>query len=194
MRHTFRTLVAALFLSLISTLAADHRLLAADKAPPATPKPLPYKVATTAEKLKDLGRQLGRAVDIALDLLSNNQADLLSGNTAALLSGNKAALLSGNTPTILSGNTPKLLSENTTPILSGNSFSVLSNIKIEIHIENSGNNPPPRSAVPPHLPSVTPPSFYGVPGGMGGGTGGIGGFNSAPRAALPTPTKKPQPK
>ena len=69
---------------------------------------------------------------IAVDLFSNNQADLLSNN--------KTALLSGNRPTILSGNTPKILSENATPILSGNTFSVLSNIKVEIHIDNSGNN------------------------------------------------------
>ena len=78
------------------------------------------------------GTHLGRAVDIAVELFSGNEAELLSKN--------KTALLSGNRPTILSGNNPKVLSENTTPIFSGNTFSVLSNIKVEIHIDNSGNS------------------------------------------------------
>ena len=94
---------------------------------------------------------LGRALDVAVDLLSGNETDLLSRNKTALLSGNKpeilsgnkAAILSGNKPEILSGNKPAILSGNTTPILSGNTFSVLSNIKIEIHINNSGNSPMP---------------------------------------------------
>lgn len=96
------------------------------------PNPKACPMDPTLAKLKDLGTHLGRAFDIAFDLLSGNQTDLLSKNKAALLSGNRAK--------ILSDNAPKLLSENSTPILSGNTFSVLSNIKIEIHIDNSGNN------------------------------------------------------
>ncbi len=89
------------------------------------------------------------------DLLSKNKAALLSGNSPTLLSGNSPALLSGNSPKLLSGNKPNILSGNQTPILSGNRFSlsILSNLKIEIHIENTGNNsgnqaPPPPNAEP----------------------------------------------
>lgn len=152
MRRTSRVLVAALFLALACSISADHRLLAADKAPPAAAKPASCNVATALEKLKNLGTELGRAVDIAVELLSNNTADLLSGN--------KMALLSGNAPTILSGNAPKVLSENTTPILSGNTFSFFSNVKIEIHIENSGNTATAAPAVHTSQPPVTTPRDY----------------------------------
>ena len=148
MRHASQVKVAAVFLSLTAALLAGNRLFAADRTSPAAARPCPHATPTTAEKLKDLGSQLGRALGIAIDLLSNNQADLLSKNKTALLSGNN----------------PKVLSENTTPILSGNTFSVLSNIKIEIHIDNSGNNtaggaaaqPSPRRAIPSPEPSRTP--------------------------------------
>jgi hypothetical protein len=65
-------------------------------------------------------------------------------------------LLSGNTPTLLSGNSPKVkvLSENTTPILSGNTFSVLSNVKIEIHIDNSGTHSTGGTTAPPTGPQL----------------------------------------
>jgi len=158
MSRTSQTKILAVFLSLTAALVADNRLFAADKTAtttpnrpsanqytpyssvtvPAVPKlsmygtapACPYSTATM-EKLKNLGTQLGRALDIAADLFSGNEADMLSKN--------KAALLSGNSANVLSGNAPKVLSENTTPILSGNSFSLFSNIKIEIHIDNSGN-------------------------------------------------------
>ena len=191
MRHTFQVPVVMVFLSVAAVLAADNRLSAAEQAKPgATPvpsalkflitkappaaaaKPAPQHAAATMEKLRNLGAQLRRALDIAVDLFSGNEADLLSknktallsgnsprllsgneaellaknktallsGNKPAILSGNKTALLSGNKPAILSGNSPKVLSENTTPIFSGNKFSLFSNIKIEIHIINSGDN------------------------------------------------------
>jgi len=186
----------ALFLTLTATLLADNRLFAADQTapaaakptvfqlpairdvynPPRTPssiavaKPSPQKPAAAMEKLKDLGAQLRRALDVAFDLLSGNETDLLSRNKTALLSGNKpeilsgneaelltknkTALLSGNKPEILSGNKPAILSGNTTPILSGNTFSMFSNIKIEVHVYNSGNNvAAPPSAQPPVNPA-----------------------------------------
>src|SRR5208283_248173 len=101
----------------------------------------PSNPSATLEKMKDLGAHLGRALDIAVDLFSGNQADLLSKN--------KTALLSGNSPALLSGNAPKVLSENTTPILSGNTFSLFSNIKVEIHINNSGNTTAAGAAAQP---------------------------------------------
>jgi hypothetical protein len=127
-------------------------------------KPAPKKPDVAMEKVKALGEHLGRALDIAMELFSGNQADLLSKNKMALLSGNKpdllsknkAALLSGNSPTLLSGNAPKLLSENQTPILSGNKISLFSNFKVEIHIENSGNGAAMPSAIRP-APSVYVP-------------------------------------
>jgi hypothetical protein len=97
--------------------------------------------AAPAERSKDLGglskgllEELKLAFDVAVDLLSGNEAHLLSGNKADLLSKNKTALLSGNSP--------KVLSENQTPLLSGNRVSILSNIKLDIRISitNSGNN------------------------------------------------------
>jgi hypothetical protein len=190
MRHTSPTTqLMALIATLGSALLVNSRLLAADQTAPATAKPnafhlpaiqdvrtpphavlglgvsaaqpSPQRPAATIEKLKELGAQLRRALDISVDLLSGNETDflsrnktallsgnkpeilsgnkpeVLSGNKAAMLSGNKPEILSGNKPEILSGNKPTVLSGNTTPILSGNSF--LSNIKIEIHITNSGN-------------------------------------------------------
>lgn len=99
--------------------------------------------------------ELLRAFKLAVNLLSGNETNLLSGNRPELLSKNKAALLSGNSPEVLSGNKPKILSDNHTPILSNNHFSLsfLSNLKIDIHIENTGNNngnnaPPPLQGRP----------------------------------------------
>jgi hypothetical protein len=147
MRHTILTPVLAMLITLSAILAAVQNGSAAEKAPP---KPPHTKPDATAEKMKALGAHLGRALDIALDLLSGNEANMLSKNNAALLSGNSPTLLSGNSPTLLSGNAPKVLSENTTPIFSGNTFSLLSNIKVDIHIEKSGNNvaAPQRNAAP----------------------------------------------
>jgi hypothetical protein len=174
MRRTIYIPVLATLLSLAAILATAQTGSAADKAKPAAAKPSASKTDPACEKLKALGAHLGRALDIALDLFSGNQADLLSKNKAALLSGNKAALLSGNSANLLSGNAPKVLSENTTPIFSGNTFSLFSNFKVEIHIENSGNNvTPPQPSVVPNIrrpqpnvrqpqpsvrPNATPPS------------------------------------
>ena len=189
MRHTSKTLVAALFFSLAATPVASLRLLAAEKTSPSAAKPKPpqgfgmpapgglfpaprgglpsfapgpagvqqaAQAAATLEKLKELRTHLGRALSVACDLFSGNEANLLSGNKTALLSGNKpeilsgnkTALLSGNKPEILSGNKPAILSGNKTPIFSGNTLSILSNFKIEINIENSGNHPAPAPATP----------------------------------------------
>ena len=210
MRHSFQVHVVAVFLSVATALSAGNGLLAAEPAKPAAKpaplglqfritgqgvptaaraaRPAPQRAATTMEKLKNLGAQLRRALDIAVDLLSNNEADLLSKNKTALLSGNEADLLAKNKTALLSGNSPKLVSDNATPILSGNktpilsgnktpilsgnktpilsgnTFSMFSNIKVEIHIENSGNNnvapgatalPPRPSAVPTYVPPPT---------------------------------------
>jgi hypothetical protein len=144
------------------------------KAPPHRPMLQP---GAMFEQLKQLGAEqkdryesILRALKLAVNLLSGNETNLLSGNRPELLSKNEAALLSGNSPKLLSGNKPKILSDNKpkilsdnqTPILSGNRFSlsILSNLKIEIHIENTGNNsgnsgnhaPPP----PPHAEPVLP--------------------------------------
>ncbi len=186
MQHASQAKYLTVFLSLTAALLAGDRLLAAERtsspspAKPSAVKPsysngnpyVPFSTGTSAsyvkaapsptaalEKLKDLGAHLGRALDIAVDLFSGNEAELLSKN--------KTALLSGNRPTILSGNNPKVLSENATPILSGNTFSVLSNIRVEIHIENSGNNAcgAPQPAVmrmnPRPEPSQTAPPSRG---------------------------------
>ena len=177
MRHASQATVVAVILSLTTVFSAGDRLFAADpytpgskphsypdhsKPSPAPGKPGPYPTphpygpsvtspgqanpyahaaAPILEKLRDLGAHLGRALDIAVDLLSGNEAEFLSKNKTTLLSGNNPAILSGNR---------KVLSENTTPVLSGNTFSVFSNIKVEIHIDNSGNNMagPPRPAGP----------------------------------------------
>ncbi len=194
MRHSFQVHVVAVFLSVATALSAGNGLLAAEPAKPAAKpaplglqfritgqgvptaaraaRPAPQRAATTMEKLKNLGAQLRRALDIAVDLLSNNEADLLSKNKTALLSGNEADLLAKNKTALLSGNSPKLVSDNATPILSGNktpilsgnktpilsgnTFSMFSNIKVEIHIENSGNNnvAPGATALPPRPSAV----------------------------------------
>jgi hypothetical protein len=124
------------------------------------------------DQLKKLGaaqksrwEELLRVLKLAVNLLSGNETNLLSGNRPELLSKNKAALLSGNSPNLLSGNSPKLLSgnkpeilsHNKTSLFSGNHISLFSGLKIEIHIENTGNNsgnhaPPP----PPHETPVKP--------------------------------------
>ncbi len=181
MRHTFQIqiYVMAVFLSLAAVLSAQQRLFSAEpgKSPVAKPNTpsspqktattssvwttitattpaSPQKTATTAEKLKTLGALLRGALDVTVDLLSGNETDLLSKN--------HTALLSGNNPKVLSGNSAKVLSENQTPILSGNSFSMFSNIKIEVHIQNSGNTIRPGAAQPSQAPAAknsarTPP-------------------------------------
>ncbi len=189
MRHTFQIqiYVMAVFLSLAAVLSAQQRLFSAEpgKSPVAKPNTpsspqktattssvwttitattpaSPQKTATTAEKLKTLGALLRGALDVTVDLLTGNETDLLSKNHTALLSGNNPKVLSGNNPKVLSGNSAKVLSENQTPILSGNSFSMFSNIKIEVHIQNSGNTIRPGAAQPSQAPAAknsarTPP-------------------------------------
>ena len=172
MRHVSQVKFVAVFLSLTVALLAGNRLFAADRAAPAparfdishtavpspgAAKPCPRPTAATMDKLKDLGGHLGRALDVALDLLSGNEANLLSNNNTALLSG--------NCPKVRLGDNPKVLSENRIPVLSGNTFSLLSNIKVEIHIDNSGNNtagsapvrPVPTRTIPKPPSHVTPP-------------------------------------
>ncbi len=106
---------------------------------PAMPMLSPQNMAAAMEKLRSLGTQIGRALDVAVRLLSGNEVDFVSRNKTNLLSGNAPEILSGNKPNLLSGNAPKLLSGNKMPILSGNSFSMFSNIKVEIHIYNANN-------------------------------------------------------
>ena len=204
MRHTFQAQVIAVLLSAAAVVSADHRLLAAGPTKPDNVKPSysitpagpqrfiapqgpspaapflsPQNIAAAAERLRSLGTQIGRALDVTVRLLSGNEVDfvsrnntnLLSGNAPKilsdnkpdLLSGNKTNLLSGNAPEILSRNKPNILSGNKVPILSGNSFSMFSNIKVEIHIynNNNGNNnnvtgntaQPPRPPAGPNPPS-----------------------------------------
>jgi hypothetical protein len=149
MRHTiYVPLVTALFI-----LAAT---MSNAQVPKSSAKPAPKKPDAVFEKVKALREHLGRALDIALELFSGNQADLLSKNKMALLSGNSPKLLSGNSANLLSGNAPKVLSENQTPIFSGNKISFFSNLTVEIHIENSGNGAGSPSAVRP-VPSVYVP-------------------------------------
>jgi hypothetical protein len=142
-------------------------------------KPAPKKPEPTMEKVKALGEHLGRALDLALDILSGNQADLFSKNKAALLSGNKAAFLSGNAP--------KVLSENQTPIFSGNKISFFSNLKVEIHIENSGNGAGPAPAIKPvtAVPMLQPSTTYTPPTTYAP--------TPAPYVPTPAPTTSTQP-
>jgi len=105
---------------------------------PAAASPSPQKSPTTAEKLKQLGSLLGRALDVAVSLLSGNETELFSKNQAALLSGNKPEILSGNKADLLSGNKPEILSGNKPKLLSGNKAALLSGNKPEIL---SGNKP-----------------------------------------------------
>ena len=151
---TVSALMAAVFLIGAQVLGQEHAAPAV--APPRHLESAPGQViakppaitlqhiahpAAPAERSKDLGglsksllEELKLAFDVAVDLLSGNEAHLLSGNKADLLSKNKTALLSGNSP--------KVLSENQTPLLSGNRVSILSNIKLDVRITitNSGNN------------------------------------------------------
>jgi hypothetical protein len=134
--------------------------------PPVSPEALLDQLKKVGQLQKPRWESLLRALELAVNLLSGNETNLLSGNKPELLSGNKAALLSGNCPKLLSGNEtellsgnkPKILSDNQTPILSGNRFSlsVLSNLKIEIHIENTGNNSG-NHAPPPPPPATEKP-------------------------------------
>jgi hypothetical protein len=177
MRRSYQTQSIALFLLVATGLLAGDRLFGADRPNPiavktlpttktvatsakmvplAAAKPLPPSECPVLAKLKSLGSQLQKALELGVDVLSGNKADLLSnnkpnllsgnkpnllsGNSPKLLSGNSANLLSGNKPNLLSGNKTKLLSDNKTPIFSGNTISLFSNIKIEIHIENRGNS------------------------------------------------------
>jgi hypothetical protein len=127
--------------------------------PAAQPVIRPYDrlapMALLAERFALLKDQLGRLIrETALKLLSDNKTNLLSGNSPKLLSDNEPEILSRNSPKLLSENEPKILSNNKTPVLSGNKTAILSGnhislfsgLKIEIHIENSGNHNPP----PPH--------------------------------------------
>ena len=132
MRHAFSLPVLAIILTLAVVVSTARSGSAAEKAAPkaaAPAKPCPAAL----DKVKALGTHLGRALDVALDLMSGNEADFLSKNKTALLSGNS----------------PKLLSENQTPIFSGNTFSLFSNIRVEIHIENSGNSIAPQQPANP---------------------------------------------
>jgi hypothetical protein len=154
MRHTSKAQFLAVFLSVAAALLAGNRLFAADQAasaparpgsnawhpargmptpqrPPAAGNPDPQATAATLAKLKDLGGHLSRALDLAVELFSGNEAELFSKNNTALLSG--------NSPKVLTGKNPRVLSGNTTSLFSGNTLSVLSNIKVEIHIDNAGN-------------------------------------------------------
>jgi hypothetical protein len=151
----------------------------------------------------DLGRL---ALDVAVDLLSGNQAHLLSGNKTDLLSGNSPKLLSEISPELLSrnevellsGNKPELLSRNETELLSGNKtdllsgnkpkllngnrVSILSGNKLEIRIENSGNNNGN------HGPSMIgpPPGVKPMPGaGAAGPLSSLRAANAAAAAGVP---------
>ena len=158
MRRSFYSTAAIRACTLAAILLCASNAMTAEKPAPPKPKtglmsllpigqskPAPPPAAV-CDKLKEIGEHLARALDVAVELLSGNEADILSKNHTTLLSGNSPTLLSGNTPKVLSGNKPTVLSGNQTPIFSGNTFSLLSNIKLEIHIENSGNSiaPPPQ--------------------------------------------------
>jgi hypothetical protein len=169
MRHASQEKIAAVCLAVLfaSQLAFGQDVFyrpgpAPQALSPTGVKPSPHAAAATVDKLKDLGAHLGRALDIAFDLLSGNEAHLLSGNEADLLSKNDTALLSGNCPKVRLGDNPKVLSENRAAAFSGNSFSLFSNIKVEIHIDHSGNSmaaPPAlmRPAPAPELLRTQPP-------------------------------------
>ena len=148
----------------------DQEKKANPNVPATTP---PGQPGTIVEQLKQLAAQqksrldtLLRAVELAFNALSGNETNLLSGNrpellsknNTSLLSGNSPELLSGNSPKLLSGNKPKILSDNQTPILSGNhlSLSILSDIKIEVHIENTGNNSGNHAPPPPAGSDLAP--------------------------------------
>ncbi len=138
---------------------APHRVLPAT-APTAKLRGLALSPPRFWDKLAEL------TVDLAVKLLSGNEAHLLSENEAELLSDNQTELLSGNSPkllseispNLLSGNEPELLSGNSVSLFSGNRVSILSGIKLEIHISNSGNNGAPGfgPAGPVPAPGVAP--------------------------------------
>jgi hypothetical protein len=126
--------------------------------PPFRPRVAAALMAPLAEKFATVKDQLVRWIrEAAVKILSGNETNLLSGNSPKLLSdnepkilsGNRAKLLSENEPKILSNNKTAVLSGNKTPILSGNRISFFSGLKIEIHIENTGNNSGNRNLPPP---------------------------------------------
>jgi hypothetical protein len=149
MRHTFQEAAgAAVCVLLVAVLLnvpafgqehhplpvpvqAQAKAVMAAPAHAAQPMAVP-QVRDLAAMHQSLTDKLRGAFKLAAQLLSGNETHLLSDIEAELLSNNKAALLSGNKP--------EILSNNQMPILSGNRVSILSNLKIEIHIENSGNN------------------------------------------------------
>jgi hypothetical protein len=98
----------------------------------AVPTPL-GRAASLLKQYEALKENLCRfAWDMAVNLLSGNEAHLLSENCPKLLSENN--------PKLLSDNKAQLLSGNQTRIFSNNHLSFFSDLKIEIHIENTGNN------------------------------------------------------
>jgi hypothetical protein len=147
---------------------------------PGDAKPAAQKAPTTLDKLKTLGSLLSRALDVTADIFSGNEGNLLSRNKTTLLSGNAPKILSENTTPILSGNNTKLLSENTTPIFSGNTFSMFSNIKVEIHINNSAG----AMGQPPQGPATAPSASF-VP------TRAYGGTTPTPSYQVPGATYPP---
>lgn len=164
MRHTFQEVAGAAVCFVMAAVLwtgeafGQHTTAVSTPAQSTPATAVPHHVVQTPAampQMRDLAAmhsglmdKLRGAFDLAVELLSGNQthlmsdiqADLLSKNKAELLSGNKAKVLSEISPTLLSGNKPEVLSNNQMPILSGNRVSLFSNLKIEIHIENSGNN------------------------------------------------------
>ena len=96
-----------------------------------TPSAVP-QMRDLAAMHSNLMEKLRGGFELAVELLSGNHTHLLSDIEAELLSNNKAALLSGNKP--------EILSNNQMPIFSGNRIEFFSNLKIDIRIENRGNN------------------------------------------------------
>jgi hypothetical protein len=172
MRLLLGTFAVAVMFSSVATSFGQQPAGPHDNPPPhqkpaAQPNPVHRPFAEAGAMLEQMKRvaveqqkqwePVLKAIKLAATLLSDNEMNLLSGNKPELLSKNKAALLSGNSPELLSGNKPKIVSDNETKLLSGNKFSlsILSNLKIEIHIENSGNNSG-NNAPPPRAESVKP--------------------------------------
>jgi hypothetical protein len=181
---SFSTMTLSVFFSIILTAASsfgqEPERAIADPAPhhesavqpnhatkpPAHPGALADQLKIFAERQKSQWeKMLSTALKLTATLLSGNETNLLSGNRPELLSKNKTSLLSGNSPELLSKNNPKLLSENKqkllsgnkTAIFSGNHFSFFSGLKIDIHIENTGNNNGNNSGnIPPPPPGPAP--------------------------------------
>jgi hypothetical protein len=230
MRHTFQEAAgAAVCIVLTAVLwtggeafGQDHAVAAPvhAQAKPAVAAPLHMAQPMAAvPQMRDLAAMHGSlmdklrgALDVAVDLLSGNhthllsdiEAELLSNNKAELLSGNKTKVLSDISPNLLSGNKPEVLSNNQMPILSGNRVSFFSNLKIEIHIENAGNNNGNNngSAVGPGSPMRPAPTAPFAPSGMRpavtaphapGGTsaGAYYGPGSGPAPGTPIPPPAP---